>query len=468
MNRYQRMMARLDPPPGQAERLQAALLTKNQKQKALFPGLGRKLLLAAVLAAATLSAAVCAAGWLGLRDLELNEEVILPQHDGTTVTAEVPSGIIRLQGFSDTPEARAAAEWKAFLDSYDQDGAILVAIGNQPTGLEKDYLLYPVYTREMADRLEEISEKYGLKLHTSMLDDLYTDESLCDQVGGNFLGKNRAYSTYMYEDGTFKFDGEIDLEGYGPLDYQFVRCVRGSFTDILLNVVDTGDYREWGYTTSSGVPVTLALAPRKALIIADLPDSFVTVNILAGTETGDVFSRGAFAAEDLERFADSFDFSLLTPARPADPSLPRPTLNEVLGRPSAEDFLRQTGMEEAEAQEFFSAFAACLERDDLPAAAEMLHYPAVVTWRAPAAAGTPEIPVESPEDLPACYGDIFTPGLWEAIQVNRYTLERADLTIDGSLICAAGGRIRFGMTEDGPAVLEISGDDGCSFRPAEQ
>lgn len=97
---------------------------------------------------------------------------------------------------------------------------------------------------------------------------------------------------------------------------------------------------EWSYTTESGVPVTLALAPRKALIIADLPDSFVTINVLAGTETptDDIFSHGPFDAEHLERFADSFDYTVLTPARPANPDLPRPTLEEALGKPTAEEF----------------------------------------------------------------------------------------------------------------------------------
>ena len=57
-----------------------------------------------------------------------------------------------------------------------------------------------------------------------------------------------------------------------------------------------------------GLAVTLALAPHKARVIADLPDSFVTINVLAGTETAasDIFSNGPLTAVDLERFADSF------------------------------------------------------------------------------------------------------------------------------------------------------------------
>ena len=166
--------------------------------------------------------------------------------------------------------------------------------------------------QEMAEKLEEIPAKYDLKKHTNMLD-IYPKEELCAQVGGDFLGENRAYSTYMYEDGTFKFDGQTDLAGYGLLDYQFMRCVRGSLTDVMLNIGDVREYREWTYATACGIPVTLAMGPFKCLVIANLPDSFVTINVLAGERTSEAL--GGITAEELEHFADSFDFSLLTPAR---------------------------------------------------------------------------------------------------------------------------------------------------------
>lgn len=326
--------------------------------------------IAAVIAVLTsLCLTAYAVNLFGLRDL------LLPQKQ--EVQDSYAADMISLAGFADTPESRATAEWWAFLSSYDPG-----PLDNSIFGAGTSYVYYQVYDQTMADKLDEITAKYGLKLHTGMVDDLYTDEALCDQVGGDFLGENRAYGAYMYEDGTFKFDGELELDGYGHLDYQFQRCVRGSFTDILLNIGNIDDYTEWTHTTRNGTPVTLALSGYKAVIIANLPDSFVTINVLAGTETpaSDIFSAGSFAAEDLERFADSFDFSILTPARPADPDLPRPTLDEVLGTPAVEDFYQISGVEEPEAQRFFAEFAACVEAADRQAAAEMLYYPATVTW----------------------------------------------------------------------------------------
>lgn len=430
-------------------------------------------IMAAVALLASLSLTAYAVNLFGLRDLLLpqQQEVQTPvdaEHTGNNQQAYL-ADMISLAGYSNTPESLAVAEWQNFLNSYDQNGALLDKVGNNPTGFETDYGLYLVYTQEMADKLDEITAKYGLKLHTLMLDDLYTDEALCDLVGGDFLGENRIASAYMYEDGTFKFDGEVDLESYGHLDYQFLRCVRGSFTDIILNISDINIYTEWSYTTESGVPVTLALAPHKALIIADLPDSFVTINVLAGTETlsDNVFSDGPFDAKDLERFADSFDFSVLTPVRPATPALPRPTLDEVLGTPTAEEFFQITGIEETDAQAFFANFVGCVERGDRQTVAEMLHYPATVTWKNATAEGTYHLQetIESPEAFLPFYDFIFTEALWQNyILTNQYDKERADLIPDNGMIGAAGGTIWFMPTSDGMQVVTVQNNEGGSVR----
>lgn len=411
----------------------------------------------------------------GLRDLLLpqKQEVQLPQEPVNVTEGEISSDrvqdsyavdMISLAGFADTPESRATAEWQAFLSSYDPG-----PLDNSIFGAGTSYVYYQVYDQVMADKLDEIIAKYDLKLHTSMIDDLYTDEALCNQAGGNFLGENRAYGAYMYEDGTFKFDGELELEGYGHLDYQFQRCVRGSFTDILLNIGDIDDYIEWTYTTQDCTLVTLALSAYKAVIIANLPDSFVTINVLAGTETpaGDIFSSGPFDAENLERFADSFDFSVLTPTHPADPDLPRPTLDEVLGKPTDEEFAMIAGLEEAEAQAFYAELLGEIENDDRSAVSDKILYPASVTHWQTSEAGTylVENTVTSAEEFLLYYDDIFTESLWESIQITRYDMERADLIPDNGMVGGANGAIWFASTQDyGVKVFTIQNDEGCSIR----
>ena len=411
----------------------------------------KAVVMAAVLSLVTaVSAAAFMVRWYELRDLELTDEITVQRTDGTEVTEQVVTGMISLQGFGEMPEKLAVEEWHKFLKSYDHY-SVLEELGNAPTGFEEQYGYYQVYTQEMADKLEEIAAKYGLRLHTDMIDDIYTDQALCDQVGGNFLGKNHAYSTYMYEDGTFKFDGSLSLDEYGEVEYQFLRCVYGTFTDIILNIGNVADYIQWNDTTKSGMPVTFALAPHKALVLVDLPDCFVSINVLAGTQD-------AFLATDLEALADSFDFSVLTPVRSANPDLPRPTLDEVLEVPSAEDFLLATGITEADAQQFFATFSACLENDDREAVVQLLSYPAVVTVQGEKSY------VTMPEELLVFYDDIFTADLWESIIINQFTRERADLAIEHGIVVAAGGTITFEKREEGILIVDIVNAGGNSFR----
>ena len=168
----------------------------------------------------------------------------------------------------------------------------------------------------MSDKFDEIVEKYGLSLHS--WSEMILPDGWSGAVGNFLLDGNTAYTGYIYEDGTFAYDGDADIPDYGVADYQFRRSVRGCFNEVILNIDDVSRYQEWVYETAYGLPVTLALGPAKGLIIADLGDSFVTVNVLAGAETdpNDIFSSGPISAENLETLADSFDFTVLTPAEP--------------------------------------------------------------------------------------------------------------------------------------------------------
>lgn len=294
----------------------------------------RKIVIAAasVSIIAIASTSVYAANMFGLKDMIIgNNSSLKPEDNGNindadpentpdsspdTSTTEAPQtakeDYISLQGFSDSNESKASAEWLSFTQSYDQDGALLNEVGNGPTGLDSKYDLYLVYTQEMADRLEEILQKYDLRLHTS-LSVLTDSEELIQKAGtGNFLGTaNTAYSSYIYEDGTFHFDGEAALDNGLVISYQFENYKKGTFSDVFLNIGNIADYQEWNYKTASQQTVSLAISPGKSLIIADLGDSFITVNVLAGTERGFLDDDSKITASDLEALADSFDFTLV-------------------------------------------------------------------------------------------------------------------------------------------------------------
>ncbi len=237
---------------------------------------------------AVMSTLAIAAHYLGLRDL------VLP--DGVQSQSET---LLSLQGFDNSPEYKAAAEWNTFTASYDTDGTKLAQVGNGPTGLDEIYSPYLVYTQEMAEKLDEITQKFGLKLHQQMIE-LPDSAALTEFTGGTFLGAdNEMYYGYGYAEGSFQFDGE--WHGTKVSDYQVRRSMKGYFDDVTLNIGDASAYHEWTYKTKKGTEVLLALSGQKALILAERPESFVVVNVLTGSDS--------LTCADMESMADSFDFN---------------------------------------------------------------------------------------------------------------------------------------------------------------
>ena len=420
-------------------------------------------LAAAVGLLAALSALAVAANFFGLRD------VLLPEKGGVYVTDEngvvLPGekeykDFVSLSGWGDTPESKALAEWQMFRESYDTDGAIISAIGNEPTGFEDRYGLYLVYTQEMADKMEEIIAKYDLKLHEWM--ETVLPETWTVAVG-DFCGENvTPYSGYIYENGTFRFDGDAELgagelKGYGPIEYQFSRSVKGTFDDVVLNIGDLSDFEEWGYQTADGTPVTLGLGARnRSLILADLGDSFILVNVLTGKQGDDTFSSGAIGREELEELADSFRYSALTPVK--EPDLDailaandrqmEELQNQPAGTPPSESqdpLYVRTGIQSDVAKDFVLLLAERIEDGKKQEVAEQLVYPAQVE----VSAGT--FTVNSPEE--------FLPYYDEVIGQNRLGLSSAmtwepdpvefDIFSDGSgLAAVADGAVWFGLVEE--------------------
>lgn len=272
-----------------------------------------------ILILAALPIVAIAANWFGLRDLLIPKAPYVPpvqsgEHSGNVQpipengmpnqSDERADEFIGISGYQGSVEAQALAEWQAFLAAYDTDHAILEEIGNKPTGIDESrYGLYGIYTQDMADRLEEIVQKYGLKLHTDI--NVVSQEELAFRVGGDFMQNDLIrYWAYIYEDGTFQFDGDMGLQDHGTVAYQFTRRVKGTFNESILNVGDVSDYQEFEYVTSRGEIVMLALGSDKALVYMDSESCFILMNVLGGSHCG--------VTEDiLEDIADSIDFALL-------------------------------------------------------------------------------------------------------------------------------------------------------------
>lgn len=266
----------------------------------------RTIMLVAVLGLITVfTTAVFAANLFGLRDTLINSN-----------DPEIKSEM-SLSGFTDSKEYMAAAEWNAFAESYDPDGSILAQVIQEGSEAELDekYDHYPVYTQEMADKIDEIAAKYGLTLHGSLKDMAYED---WNAVVGEFVitdydheeFSDDAYSSilggYMYDDGTFRYDGIFNATaGRIPgVDYQFSRAAKGVFDPIFLNIGDIEDYQEQVITTDSGVSLVAAISGYKSVLITEFESCFVAINVMGGTDTGITF-------DDLKDLANTFDFSVI-------------------------------------------------------------------------------------------------------------------------------------------------------------
>ena len=317
------------------------------------------------------------------------------------------------------------------------------------------YELYGVYDQVMADKLDEIVEEYGLALHREI--NSVDHDELAYRVGGEFLGESHGrYWGYIYDDGTFQMDGDAWVEGYGQIDYQLRRTVKGVFDEVYLNIIDVGEYSQWQYETASGEDVLLALGPGKALILGDFPECFVAVNVLAGTETepDDIFSSGPISAADLENLADSFGFQVLKIVQ--SPNMRGDSQVEETMDPAA--FYATAGVEEAKAQAFYAEFVRAIEEGRKEDAAAMIDWPRTVFTQ------EERILVENGENFLSYYDDIFTEGLLEAIHENQYDRERADLICHDGMVGAAGGAIWFAQLEDGEiAVLTVQNPEGNSL-----
>ena len=272
----------------------------------------RSLLLAAALGLIVAFGSVAyATGWFGLRS------AVMYHDNGDPDQPYGNTDVMSLQGLAGSPEFEANARWQAFYDSYDPDGAILASVGNSDTGLEPRYDAYPCYTREMADTLDAIAEESGLELLSGLT--LYSAAELPDWMRNTLPQSCGAfdhciYDGYSFDSGSFKTEGAFlfcDAQWPYETNYQFVCNRKGYLSVSYLAIGDADDYTQWAYETASGVTVTLALGPDKALIIADLPDAYLVVNVL-DVRVGDVQQgEAALPAEILEAMADAFRFDQL-------------------------------------------------------------------------------------------------------------------------------------------------------------
>ena len=270
--------------------------------------------------AATVAACICvlllpvgviAARLLGLWDL------ILPKEDNE-------GSYLTMYDYASSSELSALREWKQFLAGYDMDRTILseaMENGFVPEGRE-DWLLYGVYSYEMGEKLDQIAKKYGLMLHTTM--DTLTFEELQGWIGASFITDANIEDCLVYENGSFTFKGDTELNGCGEVAFEFNCTVKGAIDGTIPSWGgDPNGWDEWSYDAACGEYTRLSLGASFGMIVTGSSDRYLMVYVPVGREFG-------ITKENLQELADKIDFRLIKDMQLPEVSKVKPVSNKTL------------------------------------------------------------------------------------------------------------------------------------------
>ena len=280
--------------------------------------LPRLWLVAAVIGLMLLLVGCTVAYVLRLQDLKVAEyrpttpTVYDENGDVISLPTLAPRTQITLQGANQ----EALAEWNSFCRDYDPDGAIVTANDNNELGIPNPYYIpYGCYSWEMVNKLDEIVQKYDLKLLSPDVGcQSYESSVLFSSLGidGVFHGDVEYLSGYFYPEGTFNiallFQPDTDQWPYEDNLAEYYYSVKEYFDPVYYEVADLENCTQWNYTRSDGRTVLLVMNDEWARIIADLQDALVTVSFASSKWDGG--TKVQMTQSALEQISEQFDFSI--------------------------------------------------------------------------------------------------------------------------------------------------------------
>ena len=300
----------------------------------------RPLLIAALIALMLLLVGCGVVYVLKMQDLKLGEAQVTEdrwdnqQH--TMVSQTVSQQTLTLSGLKGTPNYQAAQEWYEFEQSYDQDHQIYFEAKDNPEEFPEEYAFYSPYSREMVDKIEEISKKYDLQLVGTPVKAQSTKTLLeYMDIGSILLPDAPAEATYdyasYYEGGYFHTDVTFRMtDGTDAWPYKtmlsFLYSPKGCFNNDLFDL--TGDdWQERNYTTASGQDVLILRSPSvwSSGVFCDLEDATVALRVetifqVYTDENGyQEVIETPMTDEQLNQILDTINFDLKP--NPGDPNI---------------------------------------------------------------------------------------------------------------------------------------------------
>ena len=261
-----------------------------------------------------------------------NGDKLIIGDDGITIigTESVEQQVLTLAGLKGTPAYKAAMEWYEFKQEYDPDHSIYAELVNNDKIPEfpDAYDGYNLYSQEMKDALDSILKKNGLNLQGARLD-FRTIKNMCEALGIDRIQttENNVIVNVdtggCYESGNFhlllKFDlpdaaeNEID-NTTGTLMWNRKDC----FSEDMITIEETGDWKEWNYTTASGYQTVIirSESDTRGWVICDRGEAILALQIEAIKELwnnvdGKTWADKLYLTDaQMEQIADAINFGI--------------------------------------------------------------------------------------------------------------------------------------------------------------
>ena len=282
----------------------------------------RAVLIAAVIALTLLLVGCAVVYVLRMQDMKVGEySFYVPteyDEDGNVIPHETHEPIIQLSLQGTNMEA--LAEWTSFTNRYDPDLAIAAEADRTGSAWELPdnyHLTYDCYSQEMVDKLNEIVEKYDLKLLSENVGfNWWESRALLDSLPIDSLFYND--SGVEYWDGALHLEGTFDINilltldmgdwtwEQGMVGYRY--SLKDYFDPITGSMLESRDYQQWDYIRKDGKTVLLVLNEGTARIYANLPEAFISIYLDPVIWVDG--EKVPMTKAELEQFAELFDLDV--------------------------------------------------------------------------------------------------------------------------------------------------------------
>lgn len=285
--------------------------------------LSRPVLIAALIALTALLVGCSVLYVLRLQDLSIGKESYTQHYDesGKVIDPqEKTKDVLSLSGFGDETLQNALAEWYEFLKTYDPEGELATNEADIPEVPNPYEYIYECYTPEMAAKLEEIADKYNLKLLEEVLVfQYYQSHIFLEETGiGSLLREESSVTAgemtgMLYLPGNFRMEMELTLDdsqrlyayyGYTNTEYMPQGMPGGG--------LDLSNYKQWDYASSDGTTLLLALSNKgHGLILAQQEKANIVISV-NGDFSGSLYpeEEDILSQKEMETIADAFDYSV--------------------------------------------------------------------------------------------------------------------------------------------------------------